>query len=340
MYRVLPGSGPAVEHPVRGQPALPSRRGLALGCAARPVTTSQPLTSGEPGRPLEESGPGSRSVMGRRVRRGVVWRSWHGEWRTAPDSRPFGCTLLTAVGSPWLCWADAAHRIKIQTLESRRSAIRAAWVICCAHRVVLHPAHPYGLGDARTQGLIGLAAAGWQPLAVPGDAFSRWCLPMMPPGRSRPRWPARRASTAWGGQRPVTYEELNRIAGWAVGRGRLRLLWPSTGRANCDLLTRSCRFEAGQLAALTGWVPAVGPGAASGLAETASDVMAGPSSRRADVLARRAHRLRAAQRRRNSPGTTVPPGMPDGNGQTDGSMPPVTARSSWRSLGDRGGSRR
>lgn len=209
MCRPLPGSGPPVEHPIRGQSALPSCPGWRPGHAAGSVATSQPLTSGEPGRPLKEAGPGSSSPLGRGARQGVPGGSCREECRTAPDSHPFGCTLLTVAGSPWLCWTDAVHRIPVQTLEWRRPAIRAAWAICCAHRIALRPAHPYGLGDA------------------------------------------------WTG-----------------------------------------------------------------------------------ALARRARRLRAAQRRVDSPETTVSPGVWDANGQTDGSRPLVPARPSWGTPGVRGGGRR
>jgi hypothetical protein len=142
------------------------------------------------------------------------------------------------------------------------------------------------------------------------------------------------------GQRPVTDEELTGIVGQEVGGGRLRWPWPAAGRADGDLIGRSCRPEAGQLAALPGMALAAGPGAGPALAAAADGVPVGPSSRRGDVLARRVRGWRAAQRRIDSPGIIIAAGARDADGSAKGIGPPVTAPCSQSTARDRGAGRR
>jgi len=146
--------------------------------------------------------------------------------------------------------------------------------------------------------------------------------------------PAGRRNVA--GQRPVTGGEHTGFTGPEVGGGGPRRLWPATGRADGGLLAPSWRLEAGRLAALPRIAPAASPGAGSALADAADGVAARPSSRRGDALARRARRWRAAQRRVDGPGTIVPAGARDANGQAKGTGPPVAAPSCRSTAGGRG----
>ena len=150
--------------------------------------------------------------------------------------------------------------------------------------------------------------------------------------------PAGRRSVA--GQRLATGEELTGITGREVGGGRLRLLWPPTGRADGGLLARSCRPGAGRLAALPEMAPAAGPGAESALADTVGDVAVGRSSRRGDGLACRVRGWCAAQRGVDGPGAIIAAGARDASGRAKSTRPLVTAPSCQSTAGDRGAGRR
>lgn len=103
------------EHPIRGQSALPSRPGLALGRAARFVTASQPLTIGEPGRPLEAAWtPGTAQLTPEAV------PAWKYVWPLVRFFQRRGSPAKAAQSPLWLAASSEAERLTGTYLETRK----------------------------------------------------------------------------------------------------------------------------------------------------------------------------------------------------------------------------
>jgi nucleoside-diphosphate-sugar epimerase len=213
--------------------------------------------------------PVTGDPRGRRARQRRAMLEWLGRALHAePETRLIQRSTAMLYRDGGSQSVTEAWPVRVAALTAQAAAaenVAALHVARGGSTVVLRLGHLYGPGDPWTASLMTLARKGWQPLTRDEDAyFPTLHLDDAARGITASMLaPQGLYNVADSG--PLTIRQLYAELAALAGRPRLHPLYETVRHADRELLSRSCKLDAGAFTRQTAWYPAAAPTAAHGL---------------------------------------------------------------------------